>query len=89
MGGKKTIDGIKLGQIVNLLSKLSGVVVRNGAKHPYVAEIDGKDPCPIATTTDAKKMVVPWVAKVTGYDRKKIYKSLKKGTWDYCKAMGG
>ena len=81
MAGKKTRDGIKLAKIVKMLEKLPGVEIRSGTKHPYVARFDGARPCPIATSTDAKKMLTPWVADVTGMEKALVYSSLKDGSW--------
>ena len=81
MGGKKTRDGIKLSVIVRLLTELSAVQIRDGRNHPYIAMADGMRACPIATSTDARRMLVPWVARVTGYTRRDIYSSLRRGEW--------
>ncbi len=81
MGGNKTRDGIKLTQIVKLLAQLPGVEIRAGTNHPFIAKITGHRPCPLATSTDAKKMVTPWVAEATGMSRDRIYTSLREGTW--------
>ena len=81
MAGNKTRDGIKLTQIVRLLAELPGVEIRDGTKHKYVARTAGARPCPIATSTDAKRMLVPWVADVTGMTKAAIYSSFRDGTW--------
>ncbi|MBW3004239.1 hypothetical protein KY310_00190 [Candidatus Woesearchaeota archaeon] len=81
MAGNKTRDGIKLSQIVRLLSELPGVEIRDGTKHAFIARTANARPCPIATSTDAKKMLVPWVANVTGMEKAAVYSSLKDGTW--------
>jgi hypothetical protein len=79
----KTRDGIKLTQIVRALAKLSGIEIRKGTKHPYIAMFDGLRPCPVAASTDAKKMLVPWVEQAIGYTRKEIYTALRTGEWLY------
>ncbi len=77
----KTRDGIKLTQIVRALAKISGIEIRKGTKHPYIAMYQGLRPCPVAASTDAKKMLVPWIEQATGYERNSIYSSLKSGEW--------
>jgi hypothetical protein len=81
MGGKKTRDGIRLSVIVRLLAELSGVQIRDGRNHPHIAMADGMRTCPIATSTNARRMLVPWIARVTGYTPRNIYSSLKSGEW--------
>ncbi|MBN1645226.1 hypothetical protein JW851_04310 [Candidatus Woesearchaeota archaeon] len=77
----KTRDGIKLTQIIQMLTKLSGVEIRKGKKHPYIAMYNGLRPCPVAASTDAKTMIVPWIEQASGYERNNIYSSLKSGKW--------
>ncbi|MBW2969311.1 hypothetical protein KY314_04340 [Candidatus Woesearchaeota archaeon] len=79
----KTKDGIKLTKIIKALEKISGIEIRKGTKHPYIAMYNGLRPCPVAASTDAKKMLVPWVEKIVDYSRKEIYSSLRTGEW-YC-----
>ncbi|MBI2558685.1 hypothetical protein HYW20_05155 [Candidatus Woesearchaeota archaeon] len=81
MAGNKTSDGISISAIVKLLGQLPGVSIRQGSNHPFIAVKDGMRPCPIATSTNAKIMLVPWVAEATGYDRKAIYSSFRSGGW--------
>ena len=82
MAGNKTRDGIKISKLVKILEKMiPNVEFRSGGKHVYVANYSGMRPCPIATSTDARRMVTPWVAKITGYEPNKIYNSMKTGKW--------
>ncbi|OGI75634.1 hypothetical protein A3D36_01760 [Candidatus Nomurabacteria bacterium RIFCSPHIGHO2_02_FULL_36_29] len=82
MSGNKTRDGMIISSIVKSLNQIPGVTVRSGTNHPFVANRDGLRPCPIAASTDAKRMVVPWVAQATGYsNRNSIYDSLRNGEW--------
>tara|TARA_Y100000310_G_scaffold339688_1_gene433143 strand:+ start:1220 stop:1483 length:264 start_codon:yes stop_codon:yes gene_type:complete len=83
MGSKKTIDGISISGIVRMLSTLSGVQIMKGRNHPFLAKRDGIRPCPIASSTHAKEMLVPWIVDITGYNPNEIYSSLKKGKWLY------
>ena len=81
MAGNKTRDGIRISEIVKLLNQLPGVGIRQGNNHPFIAIRDGLRPCPIAASTDAKTMLVPWIAQATGYNRQSIYSSLRNGEW--------
>jgi hypothetical protein len=80
MGVNKTIDGLNISKIVNALSKLHGISFRQGTKH-FLVEATGMRPCPVGPSTDAKKMLAPWVAKATGYDKNTVYSSLRSGQW--------
>lgn len=77
----KTRDGIKLSNIVKLAYQVSDIEIRDGTKHSYILNYDGLRPCPVAESTIAKTMLVPWLKKATGYDRTTIYQSMKKGKW--------
>jgi len=81
MAQKRTRDGIKLSKIVRSLEKMPGVSIRSGTKHPYIAKMEGYSrPCPIAGSTHAKKMVVPWLKEVAGItDSHGLYSCLRKG----------
>ncbi len=81
MGGNKTRDGLRISNLLRALSQLPGVTVREGASHPNIAEKVGySQPCPIATSTHARKMVVPWIKRTTSYTNAlEIYESLKRG----------
>ena len=81
MAGNKTSDGISISAIVKFLGQLPNIGIKQGSNHPYLATKDGMRPCPIATSTNAKTMLVPWVAQATGYDKKSVYSSLKSGEW--------
>lgn len=81
MGGNKTRDGIKISQVVKMLSKLPGVEIRDGTKHLAMAMAPGQRPCPIAASTDVKRMVVPWIEQITDMSRNDIYTSLRDGEW--------
>lgn len=77
----KTRDGLKINNVVKSLETIDNVVLRKGTKHPKIAVREGyARRCPIATSTNAKKMIVPWVKEVTGYDNaKQIYNALRSG----------
>ncbi|MGY4884583.1 MAG: hypothetical protein ACP5NZ_03320 [Nanobdellota archaeon] len=74
----KTRDGIKLEKIVEVAKQL-GMVIKEGTKHPYLLIAEGMIPCPVAASTDARRMVVPWMRRVTGYDSGTLYSYLKRG----------
>jgi len=80
----KTRDGIKLSSIIRALESIPEISLRPGANHKYVAIAEGYGVCPIAASTDARRMVVPWLSRVTGNDnRNSLYQSLRKGKIDY------
>jgi len=83
MAGNKTRDGLKLTKIVRALLTLPGIEIREGGKHPYVAHMTGyNQPCPIATITDARRMVVPWICRATEHkDSERVYLALREGGW--------
>ena len=65
-------------RIVKLAEQLE-IKVREGSKHPFILMYDGIRPCPVAESTHARKMLVPWFKSITGYDTQLIYSSLKSG----------
>ena len=77
----KTIDGIKLSTIVRVVSELDVISIREGAKHPAVLMADGLRPCPVAKSSDARRMISPWLRDATGYDARDIYSALRAGRW--------
>jgi hypothetical protein len=77
----KTRDGIKLSKILDVAREVEGVTIRDGRNHPYVLNRDGLRPCPVAESTDARKMLVPWFRQATGYETKTVYQALQKGSW--------
>ena len=81
---QKTRDGLKLKNVVRALEELAFVTVRRGANHPYVAVRDAYPiPCPVAASTDVRRMVVPWVKNVANYQNSnQIYQALKNGEWN-------
>lgn len=84
----KTADGkFKLTEIVRLLSDLAGVNVTAGSRHLLVARFSGvpaagfPGSCAIAKSTSYDRHVVPWVKKITGYDKKIIHDAFNGGYW--------
>ena len=77
----KTRDGIKLGNILNIARALGIDIREAGGNHPYVLNFPNLRPCPLASSTDARRMVVPWIRHATGYENNRIYDSLRSGQW--------
>jgi len=78
MGGNRTQDGLSLKDILKVALE-AGIEVREGGKHPYNLTSPRMRPCPLATSTHAKRMVVPWMAEATGRERKELYQALQRG----------
>jgi hypothetical protein len=81
MAGKKTIDGHKISDLVKLVKKIGGINIKQGSRHPFLLKTDGHRPCPLATSTHAKRMLTPWLAQVTGYQSKQVYSAIQSGQW--------
>jgi hypothetical protein len=79
----KTRDGIRLKTVISALEQIAGVTIRPGNNHPFIAEMDGyATSCPIASSTDARRMIVPWIKKHTSYkNARDIYNALRYGEW--------
>lgn len=75
----KTLDGIRLSAIVRMASAIPGIAVREGTKHPYMLLYAGLRPCPVAESTHARRMLVPWLRQATGYSTNDLYASLQSG----------
>ena len=78
MGGNKTLDGLPLSKILSFVESI-GVDVRSGNNHPYVLNYNGMRPCPVASSTNAKRMIVPWIRAITGDKSSEVYKGLRNG----------
>jgi hypothetical protein len=80
----KTRDGLKVSRILRALEQIAGVNIRPGRNHPYVAFKEGYAVlCPVAASTDARKMVVPWVKQISLYQNSEsIYQALRNGGWN-------
>ena len=77
----RTRDGIRLSDIVHAAEE-KGICVRPGSKHRYVLTLEYHRPCPLAESTDARRMIVPWMREALGYDNNTIYQALRDGTWE-------
>ncbi|HVY01679.1 MAG TPA: hypothetical protein VHA12_02870 [Candidatus Nanoarchaeia archaeon] len=80
MGGQKTRDGLRLRDILRASTE-AGAGYREGTNHPLLLTYQGMRPCPIATSTDARRMVTPWLAQATGRSAYETYESLRRGSW--------
>jgi len=84
----KTRDGIRLTDILSAVEKIEGVSIRQGNKHPYMLNYGQMRPCPVAESTDAKYMIVPWLKQVDVLrqcDKQTIYQGLRQGEIQYSK----
>lgn len=81
MAQNKTIDGVKLQDIIRTASE-AGASIRQGHSHAYILNYDGLRPCPIASSTHAQRMVAPWLAQATGRDKQETYQALRRGYWN-------
>ncbi|MFA6023355.1 MAG: hypothetical protein WC781_04675 [Candidatus Pacearchaeota archaeon] len=73
----KTIDGLRIPRLVNLLQDW-GISIRQGTNHPYIANYGTMRPCPIAESTDAERMVSPWVAQALGRRKFEVYQEMRQ-----------
>ena len=80
MGGKRTRDGISIKNILKS-ARLAGAEIREGKNHPYMITLRNSRPCPLATSTDARRMVVPYIAQTTGRSTSEVYRCLREGIW--------
>ncbi|MBP7708412.1 hypothetical protein KA107_01905 [Candidatus Pacearchaeota archaeon] len=76
----KTIDGIKLADILRTATEV-GATIREGNSHPYILNYGGLRPCPIAKSTHAERMVAPWLAQATGTTKHECYEAMRRGYW--------
>jgi hypothetical protein len=79
MAGNKTRDGIKISKLLKAANSLGVIVRKSGGNHPYVLNYGNRRPCPIATSTDVRKMVVPWLAPITNYNNNQLYTYFRGG----------
>ena len=78
----KTRDGIKLTDILSAVEKIEGVTIRSGTKHPYMLNYGQLRPCPVAESTHARDMILPWLKQIDvlkQYNKQTIYQGLKQG----------
>lgn len=76
MGAKKTFDGFKLNDIIELVESI-GADVRDGKKHQKVITYPGVMPCALGQTTGFKQHVLPWLHhNFPQYSNTQIYQQL-------------
>ena len=77
----KTRDGLRLSQVVKTLESVPGVSIRSGTNNELIALMEGHPrSCPVDRSTNARRMVVPWLKAVTGYESaREIYDALRSG----------
>jgi len=80
-GNRRTRDGIRLSRIERMARQIAGVSTRQGTNHPIILNYPNMEPCPIAESTDVRRMVVPWFGEITGYNNQNIYQSFQRGRW--------
>jgi len=78
MAGNRTQDGLSLRGILKVALD-AGIEIRKGGKHPYNLICPNMRPCPVAVSTHAKRMLVPWMAEATGIERGELYQALRQG----------
>jgi hypothetical protein len=80
MAGNKTRDGLRISELLKLATQ-AGARVREGNSHAYILNYGMLRPCPLATSTDAGRMLAPWLAQVTGRSRYETYEAMRRGEW--------
>ncbi len=80
MGKNKTADGHKINYIVRLAREV-GATIRRGSNHVDILNYPGYRPCPVADSTDARKMVAPWLARTRGCTNTEAYQAIRTGRW--------
>ncbi len=78
---QRTRDGIRINDLVSTLESIPGIRLRSGTRHTYIARMEGfARPCPLASSTHVRRMVVPWLREVAGItDSRGIYSCLRTG----------
>jgi len=84
----KTQDGKRLSDIVSTILKLPNIEAREGNRHPVVLKYNGEPRygspglCAIATSTSYTRHIIPWLKKITGYDKSTINFAMQTGYWN-------
>jgi hypothetical protein len=69
---QKTADGRKFRRVESAWERAGGTV-RNGTKHPRMLLYTGLRPIPLAKTTDARRMIAPYLAQIVGTSNREAY----------------
>lgn len=80
MGKNKTRDGAKISYIVRVAREI-GATLRDGTNHLVILNYAGLRPCPVATSTDARRMIAPWLAQARGCSNTEAYEAIRNGNW--------
>ena len=81
----KTRDGVRIKNIEKVARALQGVTLRDGRNHTTILNYEGMRPCPVARSTNARTMLVPWLQEITGYSADELYNFLKTGRMKYAR----
>lgn len=83
----KTMDGKRLGDVVDTLLQLPNVSVKEGNSHQLLFKYNGSPAygapglCAVGKSTSYQRHIVPWVKKVTGYDTYAVNAAFQEGVW--------
>lgn len=78
---RKTLDGLLLDNVVDVLTKLPGFNVRDGKRHKYVASFPGVGRMPLDQSTDVKRMVVGNISRAYEIPKNVLYDTMRRGKW--------
>lgn len=83
MGGKKTRDGLGIERVArNAIRKFSelGIELREATRHPYTISYQGMIPCALASSTDVRRQVAPFIARASNgaYSTNEVYEMLRR-----------
>ena len=81
MAGNKTIDGIRIVEVVRAAVQM-GARAREGRSHDYVLNFPNMRACPVDTSTHAEYMVAKWLARATGRDKQEVYQAIRQGGYN-------
>ena len=81
MTSRRTRDGLKLSKIIRAVQSIESLSIRDGTNHPYILNYENLIPCPVAESSNAKTMIVPWLKQATGFANGIIYQALQRGYW--------
>tara|TARA_Y100000310_G_C20222542_1_gene596406 strand:- start:140 stop:385 length:246 start_codon:yes stop_codon:yes gene_type:complete len=79
---RRTRDGLNIRNVVRAAEQVNGITVRDGTNHVHILNHPELRPCPIAGSTNVRRMVVPWIRQIVDYSSQDIYAALRRGEWD-------
>ena len=77
---KKTADGLGFKEIGDLALALGGTV-RQGTKHNYIIQLPTQRAVPLAESTHAQQMLMPYFRQATDYSNREILDAMRRGAW--------